>query len=283
MSQGKHVVVTGASSGIGMGIARAFDRPGYRVSLVARREELLRELQGELKTESEVVVADLNDPEDPTRWLREAEAALGPTDILVNNAGMSYVEPTPGISAERIARIFQLNLMTPIAAMHHVMEHMLERGEGTIVNVASNIAFQPAPYFNHYAATKGGLANFSEALRMELKGTGVHVVTVYPGPVQTPMGDHNWGLVGSPVLRMLSPYGNTRALARLVLRAVEKRRARLIYPRFYALGWFLPSIGRFVAEFALPEITGPDESEQSGAAPDAPAGAPQPGPPDESG
>jgi short-subunit dehydrogenase len=262
MAGSKHVVVTGASSGIGRGIAKAFDQPGYKLSLVARREALLQELQGELNTQSEVVVADLNNAGDPIGWLRAAEEALGPTDVLVNNAGVSFVEPTPGISAERIQKIFQLNVHTPIASIHHVMDHMLARGAGTIVNIASNIAFQPTPFFTHYAATKGALANFSEALRMELKGTGLHVLTVYPGPVQTPMGDHNWDLVGSPLLKWLTPYGNTTTLGHLVLKAVKKRRKRIVYPRFYALGWWLPGIGRIVAEYAMPKISGEAEAKQ---------------------
>ena len=266
MSDTKHIVITGASSGIGRGIAKAFDLPGYKLSLVARREALLRELQSELDSQSEVVVADLNNASNPTGWLRAAEETLGPTDVLVNNAGMSYVEPTPEVSAERIAKIFQLNVHTPIASIHHVMEYMLKRGSGTIVNIASNIAFQPTPYFSHYTATKGALANFSEALRMELKGTGVHVLTIYPGPVQTPMGDHNWDLVGSRLLKMLTPYGNTKTLGNLVRRAVEKRRKRIVYPRFYALGWWLPGIGRTIVEYAMPKVSTPETAKLVSAA-----------------
>ena len=95
----------------------------------------------------------------------------------------------------------------PIAAVQHVLPGMLERGAGTIVNVASNAAFTPAPYFCHYTATKGALGNFSESLRMELKGSGVHVLTVYPGPVETPMADRNWEQLESTLSARLAPVG----------------------------------------------------------------------------
>ncbi|MDP6932397.1 MAG: SDR family NAD(P)-dependent oxidoreductase, partial [Myxococcota bacterium] len=205
---------------------------------------------------SEVVVADLSDTDDPTGWLREAEARLGPTDILVNNAGVSFVEPVHGIDAERMAWKFQINLHTPIAAMHHVMEHMLERGEGTIVNIGSVSSFAPRPYFCHYTATKGALANFSEALRMELKSKGVHVLTVYPGPVSTPMGERNFDQFEDPGAARKAPTGDTGTLARLVLEAIDRKRARVIYPGFYKLGWWFPTLNRYLSEYLTPTISG---------------------------
>jgi short-subunit dehydrogenase len=251
-----HIVVTGASSGIGRELARAFDRPGNRISLVARRENLLAELRGELRAETCAVTADLSDARDPIGWLRRAEEAFGPTDVLINNAGTSYVEPVQGIDEARIRALFQINVHTPIAAIHHVLPAMLSRGRGTIVNVASNAAFSPAPYFCHYTATKGALGNFSESLRMEIKRTGVHVVSVYPGPIRTPMGERNWGQLKPTLAAKIAPEGDARALARLVLKAVERRRARVIYPRFYVLGWWLPGVGRWIAERFVPEATG---------------------------
>jgi short-subunit dehydrogenase len=251
-----HVVVTGASSGIGREIAKAYDRPGNRLSLIARRLSLLEELRGEIRTDTHAVRADLSDPADPVGWLRDAEEHFGPVDVLVNNAGISYVEPVQGIDRERIATLFQVNVHVPIAAIHHVLPGMLQRRSGVIVNIASNASFSPAPYFCHYTASKGALGNFSESLRMELRRTGVHVLSVYPGPVETPMGDRNRGQLKQSSSAKLAPIGNAPELARLVLAAVERKKARVIYPRFYLLGWWLPSIGRFVAEHFVPEATG---------------------------
>jgi short-subunit dehydrogenase len=188
--------------------------------------------------------------------VRRAEERFGPVDILVNNAGTSYIEPTAGVDEERVRRIFQINVHTPIAAVHHVLPGMLARRRGTIVNVASVAAFTHAPYLAHYHATKGALGNFSESLRLELRGTGIDVVTVYPGPIKTPMADRNWAQFKSTAATRAAPIGDAKTLARLVLRAVDKRQPRVIYPRFYLLAWWLPWFSRWVTERFVPETTG---------------------------
>jgi short-subunit dehydrogenase len=227
-----HVVVTGASSGIGREIAKVFDKTESRISLVARRLSLLEELRAEIPTETCAIKADLSDRADPIGWLRKAQERFGAVDVLVNNAGVSYVEPVQGIDRERIDKLFQVNVHVPIAAIHRVLPGMLEKRSGVIVNIASNSAFTPAPYFCHYTASKGALGNFSESLRMELKGSGVHVLSVYPGPVETPMGDRNWGQLKQTASSRLAPIGSASVLAKLVLDAIDAKKARVIYPRF---------------------------------------------------
>jgi short-subunit dehydrogenase len=251
-----HIVVTGASSGIGRDLAKVFDEPGHRLTLVARRQSLLEELQGEIEAPSEVVAADLGDAGDPIGWLERAEELQGPVDLLINNAGISYIEPTPGIDAARIAKLFQVNVHTPIAAIQHVLPSMLERKRGTIVNVASVAAFTVAPNMCHYHATKGALGNFSESLNIELMNAGVHVVSVYPGPIDTPMAERNYEQFKDSAAARRAPTGDTVTLARLVHEAVNERKARVIYPRFYRLAWWFPGIARFVTKRALPEVTG---------------------------
>jgi short-subunit dehydrogenase len=251
-----HVVVTGASSGIGRDIAKAFDVPGNSLSLVARREGLLKELQREIRAPAEAIPADLADPADPVGWLMRAEARLGPVDVLVNNAGISYIEPVAGVDAARIKALFQINVHTPIAAIHHVLPGMLARGGGTIVNVASVAAFTASPYLCHYHASKGALGNFSESLKMELRRTGVHVVSVYPGPIHTPMAERNYQQFADSAAARRAPAGDTKTLARLVYRAVLQKKPRVIYPRFYRLAWWLPGIARFISERAVPAVTG---------------------------
>jgi short-subunit dehydrogenase len=176
--------------------------------------------------------------------------------VLVNNAGVSYIEPIGGIDDERSRILFQVNVHAPIAATHRVLPAMVARGSGTIVNIASNAAFSPAPYMGHYCASKAALAGYSESLRMELARTGVNVVTVYPGPIKTPMAERNWGQFKQTAASKLAPEGDTTTLARRVHAAVVRRRARVIYPRFYRLAWWLPGIGRWVAERFVPEATG---------------------------
>lgn len=251
-----HIVVTGASSGIGLEIAKAFGKTGNKLSLVARRLSLLEDLGKQIPAETHAIQADLSDPADPIGWLRQAEAHFGPVDVLVNNAGVSYVEPVQGIDQKRIDQLFQVNMHVPIAAIQHVLPGMLERRSGIIVNIASNAAFTPAPYFSHYSASKGALGNFSESLRMEIKRSGVRVLTVYPGPVETPMADRNWNQLKQNASSRMAPIGRAPVLAQLILNAIEARKPRVIYPRFYALAWWFPSIGRLIAETFVPEATG---------------------------
>jgi short-subunit dehydrogenase len=251
-----HVMVTGASSGIGREIAKCFDRPGNKLSLVARRLPLLQELQSEIKTESQALQADLSDSLATAAWIKQAETGFGPIDVLVNNAGTSYLEPVLGVDDDRARKLFEVNVHTPIAAIHQLLPAMMDRKRGIIINVASNAAFSPAPYLCHYSATKGALGNFSESLRLELKRSGVQVLTVYPGPIKTPMADRNWDQLKKSFTTRMAPIGDAGILAAKILRAVERNRARVIYPRFYALAWWLPTIGRIVAEYMMPEATG---------------------------
>jgi short-subunit dehydrogenase len=251
-----HIVITGASSGIGLEIARAFGKAGNKLSLVARRLTLLEGIGKQMAAETFAIRADLADPTDPIGWLRQAEEHFGPVDVLVNNAGVSYVEPVQGIAQERIDKLFQVNTHVPIAAIQHVLPDMLQRRSGIIVNIASNAGFTPAPYFCHYSASKGALGNFSESLRMELKRSGVQVLTVYPGPIDTPMADRNWEQLKQGPGAKLAPIGKAAELARLTLSAIAARKARVIYPRFYALGWWFPALGRFISERFVPEATG---------------------------
>jgi short-subunit dehydrogenase len=251
-----HVIVTGASSGIGRDLAKAFGIAGNTISLVARRRSLLEALQGEIDAPSEVIAADLGDAADPIGWLLEAEKRAGPVDVLINNAGISYIEPTPGIDAGRIAALFQINVHTPIAAVQHVLPPMLERGAGTIINIASVAAFTAAPNMCHYHATKGALGNFSESLHMELSQSGVHVLTVYPGPIDTPMAQRNYEQFSDSAAARRAPAGDTATLARLVNRAVANKQARVIYPRFYRIAWWFPGIARFVSARAVPGVVG---------------------------
>ncbi len=213
-----HVVVTGASSGIGEAVARAYLKVGARVTLVARRRAPLEEIakQGT----AQIMTIDLSQVQ--TDWLQEAVAGFGPIDVLVNNAGASLVQATAEALWEPAETLMRLNTLTPLKLMHTVLPSMLTRKSGCIVNIASVAALAPGPGFFFYNASKAALAAASESLRMELSGTGVHVLTVYPGPVHTPMAEANFAAVGDSY----APTGNTTTLARLVLRAVAKKRAR---------------------------------------------------------
>jgi len=247
-----HVVITGASSGIGEALAREFSGAGASLTLVARRRDLLDQLAAGLSSKTRVVVADLADPERATEWLEEAEAALGPVDVLINNAGVQIVGPTIAGDPAEGERLLRLNVHTPLRLTRAVLPGMLSRKRGTIVDIASLAALAPTPGMLYYNASKAALAAASESLRGELRGSGVHVVTVYPGPVDTPMARTAYSKFVSTVALRLTPQGTTDVLARLVRKAVEKRRDRIIYPRSYTLARMFPGMSRWLVDRTVP-------------------------------
>jgi short-subunit dehydrogenase len=253
MSQSvRHAAITGASSGIGEALVREFARAGYRVSMIARRRELLASIAASIGGSTFIRAQDLSDIETSTDWISAAEEALGPIDVLINNAGMQMIGSASELPLERLEAMVTLNLLTPLRITRAVLAKMRERGQGTIVDVASMAAIAPTPFMGYYSASKAGLAAYSESLRGELLGTGVHVVTVYPGPVDTPMGTAGYAAYEDTAAVKAAPLGTPAALARLVRRAVERRRPRVIYPRFYAIARYLPGTTRFFLDRFTP-------------------------------
>src|SRR5512140_3185969 len=217
----RHVVVTGASSGIGAALAREPAAAGARLTLVARRKELLESLAAECGGTCEIIARDLSDL-PPEHWLAAAGATHGPVDVLVNNAGIENTGPTPSSDVELGRRLLRLNLETPIVTTRRLLPELVAR-RGAVVNVASVAALAPAPFQTWYGASKAGLAAFSESLRGELRGAGLTVLTVYPGPVTTPMAEAAYAAVGGRKgLVGALPEGKPDILARRVVRALER-------------------------------------------------------------
>ena len=248
-----HVAVTGASAGIGEALVREYARIGAAVTLVARRKERLDQIAKEVGGKTHVVGADLSDPSRACDWLALAEEALGPIDVLVNNAGVQNIEPTDIANVEKGEELLRLNVFTPLRLTRAVLPGMIERRRGAIVDIASMAGLTPMPGMFYYNAAKGGLGNASEGLRGELRGTGVHVLTVYPGPVDTAMGQAGYTKYEPTLAARLSPVGTTDELARMIRRAVERRRPRIIYPRTYGIVRWFPYLARwFTARFSPP-------------------------------
>jgi uncharacterized protein len=182
-------VVTGASSGIGAEVARELSRRGYGVTLVARREERLRELAAELGGNAEVHACDVADP-NARQGLADALAARGTSPaILVNNAGFGTSGPFVRADRERELDMVRTNIEAVVDFCALFASGMVERGTGGILNVASTASFQPLPMQAGYAATKAFVLSFSESLHTELKGAGVAVTALCPGPVKTEFVD----------------------------------------------------------------------------------------------
>ncbi len=251
-----HVVVTGASSGIGESLAREWVRRGARVTLVARRRNLLDTIAGERPERMRVVTADLGDPACAEGLLAECRAGFGPIDVLVNNAGVQIVEAAHMTEWARAEALLRLDLHTPLRLIQLVLPEMIERGRGTIVNVASMAAIGPTPGMMFYNAAKGGLGAASEALRGELRWRGLNVVTVYPGPVKSAMEEAGRAAYADSAALRNTPTGDPEELAKLVADAVERRRARVIYPRMYGLSRHFPNITRWFLDAFTPPLRG---------------------------
>jgi short-subunit dehydrogenase len=177
-------LVTGASSGIGEAIARQLASRGHGLTLVARREDRLRELASEVTemhgVRAEVIRADLGDQANRDRLAAEiAELGLE-VEILVNNAGFGGSG-----ERERLVAMVELNCAALLDLQERYLRPMIERGRGAVINVASTAAFQPLPGTATYAATKAFVLSLSEAMHEELRGTGVTMTAVCPGPVKT--------------------------------------------------------------------------------------------------
>jgi uncharacterized protein len=186
-------IVTGASSGIGREIGRRLAERGLGVTLVARRDDRLRELAAELTAahavRAEVVAADLTDPEARLGIVRQVAERGLTADVLVNNAGLSTVGPVHRSDPERELAMIRTNVEAVADLCARVLPGMVERGRGAILNVASTAAFQPMPAQAGYAASKAFVLAYSEAVRAELRGTGVTVTALCPGPVETEFAD----------------------------------------------------------------------------------------------
>jgi short-subunit dehydrogenase len=182
-------IVTGASSGIGTELARELARRGHGVTLVARREDRLRTIADELAAahgiRAEVVTADLSDQDSRSRIAPELAARGLTVDVLVNNAGLSTTGAVHRGAADRDL----LMIRTDVEAIVHLcslfIPGMVERGRGAVLNVASTAAFQPLPGQAGYGGAKAFVLSYSRATRAELRGTGVTVTVLCPGPVET--------------------------------------------------------------------------------------------------
>src|ERR1700742_2894269 len=181
-------VVTGASSGIGADIARELAGRGHGVTLVARREDRLRDLAGELSGRGphvETIVCDVADPAARAGLLDEVERRGLTTDILVNNAGIGTIGSiTKSPVDDEIAQV-RINVEAVIDLTTRAVQQMVPRGRGAILNVGSTAGYHPFPGQSGYPATKAFVKTYTQGERGELSGTGVTVAMLAPGPVRT--------------------------------------------------------------------------------------------------
>lgn len=184
----KTALITGASSGIGLELAHLFARDGYRLVLVARNRSILRQLGDDLQSRYGITVRiepkDLAHPASPAELYQELQESGIVLDVLVNNAGFGGAGDFLSTKWDHEAEMMQVNMV----ALTHLTKLFLPQiraREGMIMNVASTAAFQPGPFMAVYYASKAYVLSFTEALAEELRGSGVKVSCLCPGPVKT--------------------------------------------------------------------------------------------------
>lgn len=226
-------LVTGASSGIGAEFAKALSARGYELVLVARRAERLQQLASELPGSAHVIACDL--VSDAASLAGKVKDAGLEVDLLVNNAGFGTHGRFAQIDAARDAEQVRLNCEALVTLTHAFLPAMVGRGRGGVITVASTAGMQPLPYEATYSASKAFARAFSDALSAELRGSGVRVLCVNPGPVPT-----EWQQVAGYAPDYLPPVPgkiSAEQVARESLRAFERGR-RTIIPGF-VIRWYM--------------------------------------------
>jgi NAD(P)-dependent dehydrogenase (short-subunit alcohol dehydrogenase family) len=182
--EGKVVVVTGASSGIGLATARLLAARGARVVLAARNEPALKRIAAELPG-SLAVKTDLRRADDIRRLIERTLEQFGRVDCLVNNAGQDFNAPVEAIDPDDLRQVLELNLLGPLQAMQAVIPNMRRQGGGSIVNVSSGTTRMILTGSAGYSASKAALNYVSLAAREELAPDGIKVSVIYPYVTET--------------------------------------------------------------------------------------------------
>jgi short-subunit dehydrogenase len=185
---GKRALVTGASSGIGAGLAQALAAAGAEAGLCARRADRLAEVARACEATGARVhhwVVDLADPAQVDELAARAVDEMGGVDLLVNNAGIPKRRHVTSLDAATVEAVTRINYLSPVQLTLALLPQMLERGSGQIVNLSSVAATLSSPGESAYSASKAALAVFSEAMAVDLWERGVRVLIVYPGVVDT--------------------------------------------------------------------------------------------------
>ncbi|MWV46876.1 SDR family NAD(P)-dependent oxidoreductase [Paenibacillus sp. HJL G12] len=225
MLENKVVVITGASSGIGLLTAQMLSSEGAVPILAARSHDKLTEASRRMAGKHEIKVVDVTRDDQVRQMMDEVIKTYGRIDILLNNAGYGKFENAVDMPAEAFQRMMEVNYMGTVRCTKAVLPHMLERRCGQIVNIASMAGKIGTAKSTAYTATKHAVLGFSNALRQELRETGIIVSTVNPGPIDTPffdIADPSGGYVSNVKWLMMKPEQVARKIVQLMKTGKEE-------------------------------------------------------------
>lgn len=186
----KVALITGASSGIGKAIAQELDLAGMNLILTARSQDKLEQLAASLKN-AKVLAGEITDSKMPYSLLEFALESYEQLDVVVNNAGMMTIGAIEEVDIDTIAQMARLNVEAVYRMAYTALKHFKQVGSGFLINTSSIAGLKTAPTYGAYNGTKHAVEAFTDALRMELAGTGIKVASVAPGTVDTGLYD-NW-------------------------------------------------------------------------------------------
>jgi len=244
MLENKVVVITGASSGIGLLTAQMLSSEGAVPILVARSHQKLAEASNGITGKHEIKVMDVTRDDQVKQTFEEIIQDYGRIDILLNNAGYGKFENAVDMPTEEYERMMEVNYMGTVRCTKAVLPHMLERQSGHIVNIASMAGKIGTAKSSAYTATKHAVLGFSNALRQELRETGITLSTVNPGPIDTPffdIADPSGGYVSNVKWLMMKPEHVASKIVQLMktgkeelnlpLKAAAAMRLYQLFPR----------------------------------------------------
>lgn len=219
-------IITGASTGIGRALALVLARKGYDLGLIARRDDLLKELQEEILQKFPdrrvfTAAVDVTDEEKLAQIFETLVSQLGFLDLFVANAGVGGTTPGWKDCWEETKKIIDINFRGGVHSLELAKQVMLRQKRGHLVGISSIAAVRGLPQSSAYCASKAGLATYLEALRIDLKGKGIAVTCIYPGFIDTPMTkDHRY----RPFLI------SSEESAEKIYRAIRCKKARTFFP-----------------------------------------------------
>lgn len=244
----EHVIITGAAGAIGAALARAYRRarPAAHLTLVDIDGDGLKRVATSLSAPVSTHVADLSQPEQLESEWAAWIAGPGPATTLVNCAGIMIIRSLAGTGWSAGRRVLDIDLLAPLRLMDLAVPDMIAAGAGVIVNVTSMAGVTPLRGCSYYGAAKSGLSMASEIAHLELRERGIHVLTVYPGPVESALERNaRAGYAPTSWTRHVQS-GQPDALAARVMAGLDRRADRVIYPRLYALAARIPTIASWI-------------------------------------